>query len=108
MQSRLLLMFVLTVSLCSCSGKFYNLPTPPADPVKYSEIKTDSVTTTGIMLFGFIPIQQNNKIERAIETLRVRNGGDLVTNVSIQERWFWAWVLNGYKTEVTATVLKKK
>lgn len=108
MIDKLFILLISSLIFCACSGQFYRIPTPPVDTTQYSEVGTDSVTTTGIMLFGFIPIQQNNKIERAIEALKQRFGGEAVTNISVQERWFWAYVLNGYKTEVRATVLKKK
>lgn len=96
------------MALTACSGNFYNVPTPEYDPAKYDVLATESKTATGVMLFQFIPIGQNNKFERAVEYLRTKYNGDAVTNVSVQERWFWAYVLNGYKTEVTATILKKK
>jgi hypothetical protein len=95
------------VTFSGCTGHFYKVPTPTYDTQAYQEVATDSVTATGIMLFGFIPIGQNDKIHRAIEQLLAKNNGDALTDIEIQERWFWAYILNGYKVEVAAKVLKK-
>ena len=100
--------FATVLMLSACSGRFYTIPTAEYDKSEYTVVATDSVTSTGIHLFGCIPINLNNKFERAVEQLKTRNGGDAVTDISVQERWFWAYVLNGYKTQVNATVLKKK
>ena len=60
------------------------------------------------MLLQLIPIGQNDKIERAMQLLMQEKGGDALTDVTIRESWFWAYVLNGYSVKVEAKVLKKK
>ena len=35
-------------------------------------------------------------------------GGDALINTQVQEKWFWAWVLNGYTTTVSGDVIKLK
>ena len=105
---RYILLLAAAVSLSACTGSFYKVPSPDYDRAKYEEVGTDSVTATGIHLFQLFPINLTNKIERAVEQLIAQNGGDTVTDIEVQERWFWAYVLNGYKTEVRGTVLKKK
>lgn len=100
---------VLSLTLLTgCTGQYYKIPTPPVDLSKYEVVGSGSETATGIMLFNLIPIQQNNKVERATQYLMSTYGGDAVTDVTVRERWFWAWVLNGYKTDVQATVLRLK
>jgi hypothetical protein len=94
--------------LTGCAGQYYKIPTPPVDLSKYEVVGTGSQTATGLMLLGFIPIQQNNKIERATKHLIAAHRGDLVTDITVRERWFWAWILNGYKAEVHGTVLRQK
>ena len=105
MKKILISLFVLFQ--IGCAGQQYSLPLPD-NKSNYDTIATDSVTATGVHLFGIIPINLNNKVERATETLKAKYNGDAVTNVSVQERWYWAYILNIYKTEVTATVLKRK
>lgn len=100
---------LLTLTLLAgCTGRYYKIPTTPVDLTKYEVVGSGTQTATGIMLFGFIPIRQNNKIERATQTLIANHGGDAVTDVTVRERWFWAWVLNGYKTDVQGTVLRRR
>ena len=82
-------LFALTL-LAGCTGQYYKIPTPPVDLTKYEVVGSGTETATGIMLFNFIPIQENNKIERATQTLMASHGGDAVTDVVVRERWFWA------------------
>jgi len=95
-------------SFYGCSGNYYTLKQPSYNQSQYSEIGTATETATGISLFGVIPIQLNNKVERAMNAAIASKGGDAMTDVQIRERWYWAYVLNLYKVDVTGTVLKKK
>lgn len=61
---------------------------------------------TGIMLFNLIPIGQNERFERAYDQAVKSKGGDRLINPVITEKWFWAYILNGYSTKVTGTVVK--
>ncbi len=61
---------------------------------------------TGVMLFGLIPIGQNERFERAYKAAVESKGGDRLLNPIITEKWFWAYILNGYSTKVTGTVVK--
>ena len=64
---------------------------------------------TGILLLGFIPIQQNSRFERAYEKALARvPGATRLTNVTIEERWFWAFILNGYKFKLEGTAVGPK
>lgn len=63
-------------------------------------------SAVGIMLFNLIPIGQNTRFERAYEAAVKSKEGDALLTPEIQERWFWAWILNGYKTTVRGTVIK--
>jgi hypothetical protein len=62
---------------------------------------------TGIMLFNFIPINQNHRFKDAYQDALSKLGGTCIVDPVIQERWFWAWVLNGYKFNVKGTVVKE-
>lgn len=102
------LILVVFVALSACSGKYYKLPSPEINSKNYEDLGTTQETATGVMLFGFIPIQQNNKLERAIDSAVASKGGDAMTNIQVRERWYWAYVLNLYKVDITGNVLKKK
>jgi len=60
------------------------------------------------MLLGFIPIKQNNRFKVAYDQAIQNKGADRLVNPTIKERWFWAWILNGYSFSVTGTAVKKK
>lgn len=96
------------IAVSACSGNYYKMPLPEVDKSKYENLGTATSTATGISLFGFIPIQLNNKIERATQSAITSKGGDMITDVTVRERWYWAYVLNMYKVDLTGTVLKKK
>lgn len=63
---------------------------------------------TGLMLFQFIPIGQNQRYVRAYEAAVKSKGGDALIDPTVEENWFWAYILNGYQTHVKGTVIKYK
>jgi len=74
----------------------------------YEELGEGRGAATGIMLFNLIPIGQNDRFVRAYEAAVQSKGGDALVNPEISERWFWAYILNGYHTTVSGTVIKYK
>ena len=75
---------------------------------KYDVLGEAEGEATGLMLFQFIPIGQNERYVKAYDKAVQSKGGDALINASVQENWFWAWVLNGYQTHVRGTVIKYK
>lgn len=73
---------------------------------EYTIVGHGEATATGIMLFQFIPIGQNDRFIRAQNAAIRSKGGDAMINTEVQESWFWAWVLNGYKTTVSGDIIK--
>lgn len=92
--------------LVGCSGT--SMKTQNLDETEYTVIGPGQATATGIMLFQFIPIQQNDRFVRAQKAAIESQGGDALINVEVQEDWFWAWILNGYQTTVSGDVVKLK
>jgi len=74
----------------------------------YEELGEGEGRATGIMLFNFIPIMQNDRFVNAYDAAVKSRGGDALLNPEISERWFWAYVLNGYINTVRGTVIKYK
>jgi len=74
----------------------------------YEELGEGQGSATGIMLFNFIPIRQNERFVRAYEAAVKSKGGDALLNPEISERWFWAYMLNLYRTTVRGTVIRYK
>ena len=95
-----------SVMLAGCTG--ISMKTQNLSESEYTVIGPGKATATGIMLFNFIPIQQNDRFVRAQKAAIASQGGDAMINVEVQEDWFWAWVLNGYQTTVSGDVVKLK
>ncbi len=73
---------------------------------KYEVIGRGKESAGGFMLLQFIPIMHNNKIERAYEAAVKQCSGDDLINLTISERWFWAYIGNGYRTTIEGDVIK--
>jgi len=92
--------------LAGCTGTPMN--TKQYDSSQYTVIGHSEATATGLLLFGVIPIQQNNRFVRAQTAAIKAKGGDAMINTQVQENWFWAWVLTGYTTKISGDVVKLK
>ena len=91
-----------------CTGIPYKMATVEPDLTKYEVLGRASARGRGFMILNLIPVSQNNKIEHAVESAIQSKGGDEMIDISIQESWFWAYVLNSYAVDVEGTVIKKK
>ncbi len=80
----------------------------PAVGTEYEVLGEGEGSATGIMLFQFIPIGQNDRFERAYHYAVESKGGDALMDSVVTENWFWAYILNGYTTTVKGTVIKYK
>ena len=90
--------------LIGCTGA--PMKTQNLNEGEYTVIGRGEGSATGIMLFQFIPIGQNDRFVRAQNAAIQSSGGDAMINTQVEERWFWAWVLNGYKTTVSGDIVK--
>ena len=103
--SRLVVLGALVAAAGACKGAPLNLN----DPKQPNEVVVGQVEgkSTGIMLFQFIPIGQNQRFNVAYErALAQAPGATRLADVTVQENWFWAWILNGYMTTVSGTAVK--
>jgi hypothetical protein len=105
---RLVLIGCCSISFIACAGNTYQLPLPQYDTAQYEEVGRASETAMGAHIFGLFPAGLNNKTERAIQSVIAQRGGDAITDVTVKERWWWAYVLNLYQVDVEGTVLRKK
>jgi hypothetical protein len=94
------------LALAGCTGT--PMKTPQYDSSQYTVVGHSEAKATGLLLFGMIPIQQNNRFVRAQNAAIKAKGGDAMINTQVQENWFWAWVLTGYTTRVSGDVVKLK
>ena len=104
--SKVIASAVLGLALAGCTGTA--MKTPQYDASQYTVLGHSEASATGIMLLGVIPIGQNNRFVRAQNAAIKAKGGDALINTQVQEKWFWAWVLNGYTTKISGDVIKLK
>ncbi|MEP9318533.1 hypothetical protein ABKS89_15455 [Pseudomonas sp. LABIM340] len=104
--SRIAATLLATAAIAGCTGT--PMKTQNYSPEQYTVIGHSEGKATGLMLLGVIPIQQNNRFVRAQDAAIKAKGGDALINTQVQEKWFWAWVLNGYTTTVSGDVVKLK
>jgi len=103
----LLLGSLLLLTTVACQSTRLTFPSAPIGPdEKY--LGPTTATSTGLMLFQFIPINQNTRFENAMAEAVQKAGGTRLTDVTISEEWFWAFVLDGFIFKVEGTVVGKK
>ena len=105
MKKMVLLILVFAISACTSTPLL--IPTAPPGPDE-EVLGHATGNSTGIMLFNFIPIKQNDRFQAAYNEALRSKGATRLVNPSISERWFWAYILNGYSFTVSGTAVKKK
>ncbi|MBC7963232.1 MAG: hypothetical protein H7Y05_09840 [Steroidobacteraceae bacterium] len=80
---------------------------PKCDMTNAKVLGESEGTAVGIMLFNIIPINQNARFNDAYKEAITKLGGTCLTDPVIEERWFWAYLLNGYIFKVKGTVVKE-
>jgi hypothetical protein len=105
---KILLLMLVSILVTGCAGVPVQMSSPAPDPSQYQVLGEGEGRAVGIMLFNFIPIGQNDRFQRAYDCAVASKGGDKLLDPVISERWFWAYILNGYKTTVKGTVVKEK
>ncbi|ORC58121.1 hypothetical protein BZK31_16545 [Pseudomonas floridensis] len=104
--SKVVVSAVCGLVLAGCTGTA--MKTQQYDSNQYTVVGHSEASATGLMLFGLIPIRQNDRFVRAQNAAIQAKGGDALINTQVQEKWFWAWVLNGYTTTISGDVIKLK
>ncbi|MGI4840937.1 MAG: hypothetical protein ACRYF9_25370 [Janthinobacterium lividum] len=95
---------IFGLALAGCTGT--PMTSTHYDSSQYTVLGHSQASATGLMLLGVIPIRQNTRFVRAQNAAIAAKGGDALINTQVQEKWFWAWVLNGYTTTVSGDVIK--
>ena len=100
----ILAFFILT----SCSGvpiKFGNHEKDfNARSVDFTRGRDISATASGFQLLLFIPININDRHERAYQLLRAQAGDNYLTNIKIKDSWTYGFVGTVYTTRLEGTV----
>lgn len=103
---RLLMILFFLAPLVGCVATPLDLQEPVAGT--YDVIGPAVGKTGGVLLFNFIPIAYNQRFKHAYDLAVQSQGADALINVTIEERWWWGFVLNGNVTTVRGTAVKLK
>jgi hypothetical protein len=105
---KIVALLVLVLVFAGCSGIPLRIP---GEGIAPGEESMGHVTgeATGVMLFQFIPIGQNDRFQSAYQRALISApGATRLVDVTIQENWFWAWLLNGYQFKLSGTAVRPK
>lgn len=101
----------IVVLLTACAGSPVRLSTtdqvPPATEIDRTSGRQVSASASGFQLLLLVPININDRQQRAFELLAAQAGGDYLTNISVEESWTWALVGTVYTTRMTATAYRR-
>ncbi|MGQ0666030.1 MAG: hypothetical protein ACT4O4_03265 [Nitrospiraceae bacterium] len=103
----MLLGTALLITTAACQSTQVKIPTAPVGPNEKA-LGTTEGSSVGMLLFGLIPINQNDRFENAYNQAVQKAGGTRLTDVTISERWWWGYVLNGYVFKVQGTAVANK
>jgi len=98
--------------LSGCAGKPIHLGATnqhvDLETVDLEKGRDLSATASGFQLLLLIPININDRHDRAFQQLRGQAGNDYITDIKIQESWAWGFVGTIYKTTIVAKAYPKK
>jgi len=97
----------LLFTTAACHSTQVKIPTAPIGPNEKALGPTEG-HSTGMLLFGLIPINQNERFVNAYDQAVAKAGGNRLTDVTISERWWWGYVLTGYNFKVQGTAVANK
>lgn len=104
--AKMCLFAVLLAATVGCQSSHVRMGPVPGK--EYTVVGKGMGRSTGLMVMTFIPIIQNDRFQNAYTRAVKSRGGDDLVNPVISERWFWAYVLNGYSTTIEGDVIKYK
>lgn len=97
----------LAVLAAGCVSQPLTFPTTAeVSKGNYNVLGPGEGEATGLMLFDVIPIGQNERFVKAYDAAVKSKDGDALIDPTIQEHWFWGYILDGYSTKVSGTVIK--
>lgn len=107
-HSAVLALLILAGTLLACSGDpmRINSVTDQAE-IDKTQGRTITAKAAGFQLFLVIPIMVNSRHERVWQALLAQAGNDAISDVTITERWTYAYVGTAYTTVVQAIVYPK-
>lgn len=104
-------MLVLGLLLClttvACQSTPLHFPGDPIGPNEKS-LGPSEGTSFGMLLFKFIPINQNRRFENAMQEATAKAGGTRLTDVTISETYIPGYVFDAFIFKVQGTAVGNK
>ncbi len=103
--------FITFIFSIGCAGKpirFGVVEQQDNINIDFTRGRTLSASASGFQLLLFIPININDRHERAYQILRGQAGNDYITDIKIQESWTYAFVGTVYTTTIKAMAYPRK
>ena len=98
-MKKIVCVILLSICLAGCGSQVMSLPTPA--PANSDQVVGHcSNADGGFLLFSFIPIYNNGRLERAYKKCLDSVNANSLTNVTVVDRWFWTPAGNGFVTIV--------
>jgi hypothetical protein len=95
--------------LVGCSSQVLNIKEPQKNR-PYKELGVVTGSTSGMMIFGFIPVRQNDRMTRAYEAAYQqaveKYNADGLVDVKISERWYNFVVFLRFRLTVEGQAIK--
>ena len=107
-MKKLVVVCLLALFAAGCASVPVNMGLPPnqVEGRDYTVLGEGEGSSLGVMLFNIIPINQNQRFQKAYDEAVASKGGDRLINPVVEEQWFWAYLFNGYIFKVKGTVVK--
>ncbi len=100
------------LALSGCAGRPIHLDGDnqqvDLSSIDFTKGRDLSASASGFQLLLLIPININDRHERAFQMLRGQAGNDYITDIKIEESWAWGFVGTLYKTTIEAKAFPRK
>jgi hypothetical protein len=97
------ILFTLSFAAAGCVSTPVTFRTMTNQEFDAAKGRTITADACGFQLFSVIPISINDRAYQAYQALREQAGFDLMTDIKVQEKWYYAYVGTVYCTVLEAT-----
>jgi hypothetical protein len=101
--ARLAITGVLCIAIAGCTGTPVTFKTLTDQHYDMNKGRTITASACDIQLLLIIPIKTKSRLAAAYEELMQKAGQDAVTDIKIQESWYYAYLGTIYCTDLQAT-----
>jgi hypothetical protein len=101
--SLLALLSLFCISVAGCAGTPVTFKTLTDEHYDINKGRTITASACDMQLLLIIPIKTKSRLAEAYEELMLKAGHDAVTDIKIQESWYYAYLGTIYCTDLQAT-----